>query len=129
MRKRHGWSSSSKMPARYVHLVNADVDDALFKHYGIKKEKTKDEGMPVICNICKQPNSFDATKCNQCGRPLTLEMAVRSDDETEERFASIEKKLEQKIAQMESRLTSLLPLALAAAQGSLTQAVQNQVRT
>lgn len=94
MRKRHGWSSSSKMPARYVHLVNADVDDALFKHYGIKKEKTTDDGMPVICNICKQPNSFDATKCNQCGRPLTLETAVKSDDETEERFASIEKKLE-----------------------------------
>ena len=28
LRKRHGWSPESKMPARYVHLINADVDEA-----------------------------------------------------------------------------------------------------
>ena len=28
MRKRHGWAANSQMPARYVHLVNADVDAA-----------------------------------------------------------------------------------------------------
>lgn len=26
LRKRHGWSPESKMPARYVHMINADVD-------------------------------------------------------------------------------------------------------
>ena len=34
LRKRHGWTADSKMPGRYVHLVNADVDaakDVLFQ--------------------------------------------------------------------------------------------------
>lgn len=36
MRKRHGWAANSQMPARYVHLVNADVDSAIFEHLGIE---------------------------------------------------------------------------------------------
>ncbi|MDH3311633.1 MAG: site-specific integrase [Nitrosopumilus sp.] len=36
MRKRHGWASNSQMPARYVHLVNADVDSAIFEHLRIE---------------------------------------------------------------------------------------------
>ena len=95
MRKRHGWSPSSKMPARYVHLVNADVDEALFKHYGIRKEKTQDEGLPLICNICKQPNSFDATKCNQCGRPLTLETAIENQEKDQLEKDSQDKKIDR----------------------------------
>ncbi|TBR09357.1 MAG: integrase [Candidatus Nitrosotenuis sp.] len=101
MRKRHGWSPSSKMPARYVHLVNADVDRALFEHYGIEKEKAVDATLPQICNICKQPNSFDSTKCVHCGKPLDIATAIRTDDEVEARFSSIERKLET--------LLSLLP--------------------
>jgi len=34
MKIRHGWTNDSKMPANYVHLVNADVDEAYLKHLG-----------------------------------------------------------------------------------------------
>ncbi|KFM20035.1 Tyrosine recombinase XerC protein [Marine Group I thaumarchaeote SCGC AAA799-P11] len=41
LRKRHGWTPTSKMPARYVHLVNSDVENAIFEQYGIKKKQSK----------------------------------------------------------------------------------------
>jgi len=53
LRKRHGWSSNSRMPDRYVHIVNSDVDEALFEHYGIKKPKNTDKKAPQFCLICK----------------------------------------------------------------------------
>lgn len=49
--------------------------------------------------------------------------------EVKRQMTEKEKNLEQKISEMETKLTSLLPLALAAAQGSLTQAVAHQDRT
>ena len=52
LRKRHGWSPSSKMPARYVHLINQDVEDALLDHYGIKKKKEQTQSdLPIKCSI------------------------------------------------------------------------------
>ncbi len=38
MKKRHGWSRTSNMPARYVHLVDSDVEEKILTYYGIKKE-------------------------------------------------------------------------------------------
>ena len=48
LKKRHGWSPYSRMPARYVHLVDADVEQAIFEHYGIKK-KTKNDDRKIKC--------------------------------------------------------------------------------
>jgi len=50
-------------------------------------------------------------------------------EEVKRQMTQREKTLEEKLQQMEQRLVSLLPLALAAAQGSLTQASQNPVRS
>jgi integrase len=35
MKKRHGWSRTSNMPARYVHLVDSDVEEKILAHYGL----------------------------------------------------------------------------------------------
>ena len=82
MTKRHGWVGDSKMPDRYVHLINADVDNALFKHHGIKT--TEDEDIqfttPKICSICEMPNSFDAELCSKCSKPLDLQTALQLDE-------------------------------------------------
>jgi hypothetical protein len=56
-------------------------------------------------------------------------LTVSEVEEVRHQMTEKEKNLEQKLAQMEQRLTSLLPLVLAAAQGSLTQAGHNPVRT
>lgn len=84
MRKRHGWSSDSKMPARYVHLVNADVDDAIFEHLGIKKKTETSVKIPLKCTVCDMPNPSQSRTCSKCGRPLDLETALEIDEKTSE---------------------------------------------
>jgi hypothetical protein len=96
LRKRHGWSPTSKMPARYVHLVNADVDEAIFKHYGIKKSEETSTDLPRICLICKTPNSTEAERCNSCGKPLDMKRAI----ELEERVKQDSLETKQALAAM-----------------------------
>lgn len=98
LRKRHGWSPTSKMPARYVHLVNADVDEAIFKHYGIKKEEENAPDLPKTCHICKKLNSTESERCNWCGKALDLRKAIESEEqakndglETKQALAAIAK--------------------------------------
>ena len=102
MRKRHGWSKDSRMPGRYVHLINQDVDEAVLSHHGVLKEDDKEKPpVPITCQICETQNSPESDTCKKCGRAFNLETATKIDDAVEERFSSIEKKLET--------LLSLLP--------------------
>jgi len=100
MRKRHGWAVNSQMPARYVHLVDADVDAAIFEHLGIKKQDKVDKNVPKICQICEVPNSSDATICSKCGKPLSLEVALEKEKEEHNTF----QKLEQKLLEIDAKL-------------------------
>ena len=92
MRKRHGWTADSKMPGRYVHLVNADVDAAIFEHLGIETKENEQRNMPKVCQICDVPNSSHSTICSKCGKPLDLETAIEREEEEH-------KKLEEFIAE------------------------------
>ncbi|MEW6042940.1 MAG: tyrosine-type recombinase/integrase [Thermoproteota archaeon] len=90
MKKRHGWTADSKMPARYVHLVNADVDEAIFKHYGINKNHDENQKLPQRCVFCYCTNSPESNKCSRCGKPLDLKTAVQTDVEKEEKISKLE---------------------------------------
>lgn len=83
MKKRHGWAPDSKMAARYVHLVNADVDAAIFEHLGIKKQDKEEKNVPKICQICMVPNASDARICSKCGKPLELKTAIEIEEKNE----------------------------------------------
>ncbi len=96
MRIRHGWTSTSRMPANYVHLVNADVDEAYLEHYGIKTEKAEHPDVPKICHICKTPNSIESTICNKCGKPLDLQKAIELEERQNEK-AFIANKIAAKV--------------------------------
>ncbi|MBM3910728.1 MAG: integrase [Thaumarchaeota archaeon] len=76
LRIRHGWTQESKIPANYVHLVNADVDKSYLSHLGIIKEQNEKPPVPKICHICKMPNSPTSDICNRCGKPLDLAKAL-----------------------------------------------------
>ena len=76
LRKRHGWSSISRMPARYVHMVDADVEKAIFEHYGIKGKKQEEAPQVQKCNVCDMYNSSEANICSKCGKPLDLKSAL-----------------------------------------------------
>ena len=50
LRKRQGWTQSSKIPERYVHLIDEDLDEAYLRLHGIiKEDKETDikEDMPT----------------------------------------------------------------------------------
>ncbi|MGH2639578.1 MAG: tyrosine-type recombinase/integrase, partial [Rhabdochlamydiaceae bacterium] len=85
MRMRHGWTSSSKMPANYVHLVQADVDRTYLKHLGMVEEEPQQLSLPKICHICKTPNSPESDSCNKCGKPLDLKKAIEMEEKMMEK--------------------------------------------
>ncbi|WP_428324602.1 tyrosine-type recombinase/integrase [Nitrosopumilus sp.] len=109
-KKRYGWSSGSKMPGRYEHMMNSDVEDAILKHYGISNGKEKDPvSRPKVCNICGISNVFDANTCSKCGRPLDLKSAEKIESESKEH----EKRLESRLSSMENTVRMLAEKFLA----------------
>lgn len=93
MRGRHGWSSSSRMPARYVHLVNADVDQAILSHYGVIKEEKTKQDLPKKCNVCEMMNAPESKICCKCGKALDLKTAVEIDDQKDQRIGKLEEQM------------------------------------
>ena len=94
-KKRHGWSPTSKMPARYSHINNADVDEAFLKHHGIQPDELDEENtLPVMCKICNTPNSHDTTICQTCGKPLTMQQAILLEDESQKAVKSQNEKIQ-----------------------------------
>ena len=101
LKKRYGWTPGSSMPETYVHLVDADVEDAILNHHGIKKkDKNLDQiRTPKICTICKNPNAWDSKICGGCGRPLSLEVA----EEMEKKSQNKLEKMEQMILEIDMK--------------------------
>jgi integrase/recombinase XerD len=99
---RHGWSATSKMPSRYAHIVNQDVDDCFLKHHGITPENKEELNIkPISCPVCKAPNSHDTTMCQVCGKPLSIDKAILLETEAQQRNDD----LEERLSKMELLLT------------------------
>ena len=95
MENRHGWVAGSKQTKRYVHRSGINVDNALFKHHGIKTDEEEEiSTVPIICHICEMPNEYDADNCTKCGKPLSLEAAIESEEKERDEKSRIEKTLE-----------------------------------
>lgn len=101
LKMRYGWSHISEMPARYVHLIDADVEEAIFDHYGIKKKVEVKINGPKICPICETQNSQESIGCSKCGKPLDLKTAVKAEEKFEEKIQQkILRNLEQNLSKM-----------------------------
>jgi site-specific recombinase XerD len=94
-KKRYGWSSSSKMPGRYEHMMNSDVEDAIFKHYGMSDASESVVNRPKICKICQLPNSFDSIMCSKCGKPLDLATSIEMDEKNQQQIITQNEKIEK----------------------------------
>jgi hypothetical protein len=94
-KKRHGWSPGSKMPDRYQHLINADVDEVIFDHYGIETDDKEKPKIPTKCPICHMMNPVGASLCSQCGRPIDLESAIKLEENEKKEREKTQSKLEQ----------------------------------
>ncbi|HZS73224.1 MAG TPA: hypothetical protein VFA69_01855, partial [Candidatus Nitrosotalea sp.] len=95
MRKRHGWTPYSKMPGRYVHLVNADVERAVLAHHGIVPDDKPIVPTPKRCHICDTLNSTESTICTKCGKPLDMQSALEIDKIHESEKLELEKRLSE----------------------------------
>ena len=93
LKKRHGWTPDSKMPGRYTHLNSIDVDDALFKHYGIKKENEKIPHLPQTCPVCQTLNEHSANICSKCSKPLNLGAIEKIEEDQNLKIRKFAKKL------------------------------------
>ena len=96
LRKRQGWTASSKMPERYVHLIDEDLDEAYLRIHGvIKKNKDTDiqEDMPVKCELCGYLNTPSANICIDCNRALDIKTAIKLEEKEKEKSKRVEDKL------------------------------------
>ena len=69
-----GWVHGSDMPRTYVHLSGKDIDDAMLRIYGLKKnEYTEPVLAPQKCPRCEMVNGPTSTFCSRCGAAFDLE--------------------------------------------------------
>lgn len=75
-----GWTIGSNMPRTYVHASSKQLIDTVLQKHGIKKEEDlKPKNTPKNCNICSHVNESIADFCSKCGNPLSLEIAISSE--------------------------------------------------
>lgn len=81
-----GWSQSSNMTARYVHMSGRDVDGALLGMYGLSQEEKPADQLKVAgCPRCKEQNDSTSKFCCRCGSPMEVkdsspeDLAIRID--------------------------------------------------
>jgi integrase/recombinase XerD len=82
MKEVFGWTQGSEMASIYVHLSGRDVDDALLKVYGVKKDEDKKEESilkPKECPRCGFVNEKTAKFCSKCSLVLDIETALKVD--------------------------------------------------
>lgn len=87
MKQYFGWAKGSDMPAVYVHLSGRDMDDAILKMHGLKKEEELTSQLtPIKCKVCGHVNPPDVRFCAKCGKPLTIEAAMKVQAEQENKI-------------------------------------------
>ncbi len=106
LKKRHGWTATSKVPANYQHMVQDDVKKSLHEHYGI----TTTEEKPVInqkCSNCEEVNGLDVDLCVRCHLPLSLEKRMELQDKDDQEKQRINDKLEKSDTKID-KLTEII---------------------
>ena len=81
LKKRQGWSNSSKMPARYVHMVDSDVEDKILAMHGLKNQQEDSEIQKIqVCPICSFVNSPESKMCRRCAKPMSVSIALEREE-------------------------------------------------
>ncbi|AKB26327.1 Integrase [Methanosarcina sp. MTP4] len=69
-----GWVPGSEMPRIYVHLSGKQIDDALLRIYGIKKEESMiPELTSKKCPRCEKVNGPTSKFCSRCGMAMDFD--------------------------------------------------------
>jgi len=115
MNQHFGWVQGSDMPSTYVHLSGRDVDSALLKICGLKKEEKQriEELSPKKCHRCEKMNPPTGKFCLKCGAPLNLETVMKTEEKRQKmdnvmtillkdllKDPAIQSRIENKLAQI-----------------------------
>jgi len=102
-----GWTQSSKMAARYIHLSGRDNEDAILQIHGLANDHEEKNGVMLLvaCPNCGEKNAPATIRCTRCG--LILDQKIALELQSKE-----EKKLEDALNRIES-LEKLVLSALA----------------
>ena len=85
LKKRQGWTASSKMVARYVHMVDADVEEKILAHYGLKGvEKEEAIRVPKVCPTCTFVNPPENEMCSRCSKPFSVDIALKMEHDKQD---------------------------------------------
>ena len=86
MNQYFGWKQGSDMPSCYVHMNGRDIDGAVLKLHGLKKEEKEDstEFSPRKCHHCEKMNPPNSKFCIRCGAPLDLETVMKVEEKRKE---------------------------------------------
>ncbi len=70
-----GWSKVSRMPSKYIHLVDTGVKNILLELNGELPKEEKDISLkPIFCPRCGKKNPSTSKYCN-CGNALSIKSA------------------------------------------------------
>ncbi len=73
-----GWTGSSRMAQKYVHLSNYQQRNAILKANGLEPEEKTLKGAELkICQRCGEKNPSTSSYCFRCWFPLTTEAALK----------------------------------------------------
>ena len=103
-----GWTGSSRMAQKYVHLSAQQQKNAVLTANGFEPEvKTIKHAALIECNRCGEKNPSTAEYCIKCWFPLTTKAALV----LQERQEKIEKTLAQKnaISQEVMKILNTIP--------------------
>jgi len=98
-----GWTKTSDVPARYVHLSGKDTDEALLKHYGIFLDNEQ-----RMCPRCGALNQPDALYCMRCSAIISVAEAQRVEEQRTEQEELVSKVVEKLISQAPDILERVL---------------------
>jgi hypothetical protein len=90
-----GWAQGSRIPQTYVHLSGRDVDDAILKLSGMKKEEKDEKESPLQTKKCQRCGNLSTGNfCSKCGAVLDIKTALQMEDKMKDANELLEKALE-----------------------------------
>jgi len=115
MKEYFGWTQSSDMASRYVHLSGRNVDDAVLTLNGLKTKEEVNESKlkPKVCSRCNEQNPPNASYCYKCAMPLDTETVQKETLENKVKEKGLVEYMKspedffKKMQQMEKQIASL----------------------
>jgi hypothetical protein len=104
LRDHAGWTTTSKMPALYLHFFGGESSKSLLEARGIISGQEKESSIlqPKCCPNCQEPNTPHNKFCSKCKMVLTYEEYATAAPN------NIQVDLQDQISEMRAMLNELM---------------------